>query len=175
MKKLVLALALVAGASQAQAATLAAPFFGCKLKADIVETKSSVELLIIRGETVVGYGTSVCADIVGQKYKQNVAVTIQSGGIGPAINGPLQGLTIYAVRAGITGVDGMEGTYQLAAGPRLGLIGARVGLLAGVQVSGSGVGAGIEAVIENRFSVGIDLGGMALTVKPTSKVVKARY
>lgn len=173
MKVLVLALALVAGAT-AQARP-AAPFFGCKLKANIVETQSSVELLIIRGETVVGYGTSVCSDIVGQQTKQNVKVTIQSGGIGPAINGPLQGLTIYAARVGITGVNGMEGTYQLAAGPRIGLINARAGLMGGVQVSGSGVGAGIEAVIENRFSVGIDLGGMALTVVPTSKGVRTRY
>jgi hypothetical protein len=173
MKKLVLALALVAGASAS--ATPAAPFFGCKLKADIVETKSSVELLIIRGETVVGYGTSACMDIVGQTTRQNVAITIQSGGIGPAFNGPLQGLKIYAVRAGLTGVDGMEGTYQLAAGPRLGLIAARVGLMAGVQISGSGVGAGVEAVIENRFSVGLDLGGMAMTVVPTSKAIKTRY
>jgi hypothetical protein len=168
MKKLVLALALVAGASQAQA-TPAAPFFGCRLKADITETKSSVELLVIRGETVVGYGTSVCTDIVGQQVRQNVQVTIESGGIGPAINGPLQGLTIYAVRAGITGVNGMEGTYQLSAGPRLGLLNARVGVMAGVQVSGSGVGAGVEAVIENRFSLGLDLGGMAMKVTPVRR------
>lgn len=172
MKMLVLALALVGASAQARPA---APFFGCKLKANIVETKSSVELLVIRGETVVGYGTSTCADIVGQVVKQNVQVTIQSGGIGPAINGPLQGLTIYAARVGITGVNGMEGTYQLSAGPRIGLIAARAGLMAGVQVSGSGVGAGVEAVIENRFSIGLDLGGMAMTVKPTSRAVRARY
>ncbi len=163
MKSIILALALISGASAS--ATPAALFFGCRLKANITETKSSVELLVIRGETVVGYGTSVCTDIVGQQVRKNVQITIESGGIGPAINGPLQGLTIYAVRAGITGVSSMEGTYQLSAGPRLGLIGARVGLMAGVQLSGNGVGAGVEAVIENRFSVGLDLGGMAMTVK----------
>ena len=173
MKSLVLALAVLAG-SQAYASP-AAPLFGCRLKADIVETKSSVELLIVRGETVVGYGTSVCVDAVGQKVKQNVEVTIQSGGVGPAINGPLQGLTVYAVRAGITGVSGMEGTYQLAAGPRIGLLTERVGVLGGVQVSGSGVGAGIEAIIENRFALGIDLGGMTMAVRPVSKAIRTRY
>jgi len=178
MKNIVLALALVAGAtltSQAQASNLAAPFWGCRLKANIVETVNSVELLIIRGEKVVGYGTVACTDVVGQTKRQNVMVTIKSGGIGPAINGPLQGLTVYAVRAGVATTDGMAGKYRLSAGPRLGLIAARVGVMAGVQVSGQGIGAGIEAVIENRFSIGIDLGGMSMTVVPTGRAVRTRY
>lgn len=172
MKNLVLALAMVAASaitSQAHA-SLAAPLWACKLKANIVNTQSSFELLVIRGETVSGSGKVVCQDALGQKTSHNVSIQIQSGGIGPAFNGPLEGLTIYAVRAGVSSTDGMIGSFQLAAGPRLGLISSRAGLMAGVQIAGNSVGAGIEAVIENRFSVGVDLGGMVMTVTPAQRL-----
>ncbi len=159
---------------QSQAATFAAPFFGCKLKAQITHTTSNVELILIRGEKVTGNGSVVCVDAVGQKTTQNVNITIRSGGIGPAFNGSLEGLTIYAARAGITTVDGMAGKYHLSVGPRLGLIHARVGIMGGVQASGAGAGLGVEAVIENRFSVGLDLGGMSLVVIPTTRLHRIR-
>lgn len=177
MKKLALVLALVTGAaltSQAQA-QVPAVAWGCKLKAKLVQTTSSVELLVIRGETVIGQGVAACADAFGRVTKQKVDVVIQSGGIGPAINGPLQGLTIYAARVGVANVRNMIGTYQLQAGPRIGLIGARVGVMAGAQIAGDGVGAGVEAVIENRFSVGLDLGGMAMAVVPRGQGYRVRF
>ncbi len=173
MKNLALILALVAGVAvttpQAEA-KLAAPLWACKLKANIVNTQSSLELLIVRGETVTGNGTVVCQDAIGQRSVSHVDIQIQSAGIGPAFNGPLEGLTIYAVRAGVSSDDGMSGTYQLAAGPRIGLINARAGLLGGVQIAGNSIGAGIEAVIENRFSVGVDVGGMVMTVTPAQSL-----
>lgn len=173
MKLLAIAFALISSA--AYAADPAFPVWGCELKADLIETQSSVELLIIRGETVLGKGTATCVSAVGQRVSRRVDVVIQSGGIGPAINGPLQGLTIYAVRAGVATTDGMIGTYQLAAGPRLGLINTRASVMVGVQLSGQGVGAGVEAIIENRFSVGLDLGGMAMAIVPRGQGRNFRF
>ncbi len=173
MKALVLALALSAGAT-AQA-TPAVPFFGCKLKANVVEVQSSVELLVVRGETLIANGTSKCMDIVGQTTSQNVKVILQSTGLGPAFNGPVSDMTIYAVRTGITGVNNMQGTYSLTAGARLGLISSRVGASAGVQISGLGVGAGVEVSVENRLSLGFDLAGSTMTVIPTGAAVRTRY
>jgi hypothetical protein len=174
MKMLALVSALLVGAT-AYAADPAFPVWGCKLKAKMLETQSSVELIIIRGETVRGQGTATCTTAVGQTTTQAVDVVLQSGGIGPAFNGPLQGLRIYAVRAGVATTDGMIGMYHLSAGPRLGLINARVGVMGGVQVDGQGVGAGVEAVIENRFSIGLDIGGMAMAIVPRGQGRNVRF
>lgn len=169
MKNLIFgALLVTAGMAFNAHAALSAPLWGCKLKANLTETHSSFELLVVRGEIVSGQGTVVCMDALGHKRKQAVDIEIHSAGLGPAFNGPLEGLTIYAVRAGVSTLDGMSGEYQLQAGPRLGLISARAGLLGGVQIAGNSIGAGIEAVIENRFSVGIDVGGMVMSVKPVA-------
>lgn len=171
MKGLVLGLALTIGAlsSPAQASEPAFPLWGCKLKAKIVQTNAHVELLIARGEEVLASGTVICASAVGQTKRSKVSVKLNSVGFGPAINGPLEGLTIYAVRAGIATRDGMIGTYQLQAGPRLGLLTNRVGIMGGVQLSGEGVGAGVEAIIENRFALGVDIGGMTMEVTPARR------
>lgn len=164
MKKLLLAIAVTCGASfQANAA---APLWTCKLTGKIDGTTSQLELILIRGEEVTGHGVVVCRDAFGHKVRNSVNLHITSGGIGPAFNGPLEGLTIVAARAGVSTIDGMIGQYDLSAGPRFGLIHGRVGIMAGAQISGQGAGAGVEAVIENRFSVGLDLGGMVMTVTP---------
>jgi hypothetical protein len=169
MKNLILGTLLVAAGMTFDAhAALSAPVWACKLKANLTETQSSFELIVVRGENVSGQGTVVCMDALGRKRKQAVDIEIHSAGLGPAFNGPLEGLTIYAARAGVSTLDGMSGEYQLQAGPRLGLISARAGLLGGVQIAGNSIGAGIEAVIENRFSVGIDVGGMVMSVKPVA-------
>jgi hypothetical protein len=169
MKNLVLGALLVAAGMTLNAhAALSAPLWGCKLKANLAETRSSLELIVVRGENAAGQGTVVCMDALGHKSKQAVDIEIRSVGVGPAFNGPLEGLTIYAARAGVSTNDGMSGEYQLQAGPRLGLISARTGLLGGVQIAGNSIGAGVEAVIENRFSVGIDVGGMVMRVTPVA-------
>lgn len=175
MKGFVIALALVAGASQAQAKQPAFPLWACKMKAKVVQTNAHVELLIARGEEVLATGTVICSTALGQTKRSNVMVKLNSIGFGPAINGPLEGLTIYAVRAGIATTDGMNGTYQLQAGPRLGLLTHRVGVVGGVQISGAGAGAGVEAIIENRFALGVDIGGMLMEVtEAPARRLKAR-
>lgn len=168
MKKLLLGIAMMAaGVVTAQAqAHVAAPVWGCRLSASHIKTASQLELLLVRGETATAHGYVVCQDAVGQRVGQHVEVSITSGGVGPAFNGSLEGLKLYAVVAGLSTPKSMIGTYQLAAGPRLGLIAARAGLMAGAQVSGHGIGAEIEAVFENRFSIGVDFGGMTMTVRP---------
>jgi len=172
MKALILAVALMTGA--AANAEIAFPLWGCKLKATVTDS-SSIDLLVIRGETAHAKGVAKCMTALGQTSTQKVDVVIQSGGIGPAINGNLEGLTIYAARTGVATTNGMYGVYQLSAGPRLGLLKARVGVMAGVQISGEGVGAGVEAVIENRFSFGLDLGGMAMAIVPAGQGHNYRF
>lgn len=172
MKKLIVALALVAGA-QAQA-EIAAPLFGCELHASLTQTIRSVELLIVRAEAVTGPGTVICTDAVNRQTAQNVQVIIESAGIGPAINLPLVGSDIYAVRAGAVTMDGMAGKYRIGVGPRLGLIGGRANIMPAVQVSGEGAGLGVEIAFEERFSIGLDLSGTVMTVKPTSKLIRVR-
>lgn len=172
MKKLMLGIALLV-ASQAQA-HMASPVWTCKLKAKVTGHQQ-VELLIIRGETATAAGTVACSDAFGHKVSKNVNLTLHSGGVGPAVNGPLDSLTIKAVTVGLATPESMVGTYQLAAGPRLGLINARVGVMGGAQVSGHGVGAQIDLVIENRNSIGIDVGALTLEVRPAASRVKAKY
>jgi len=170
MKNLFLALTVAFGVSfQAQALDLAAPLWACKLSGKIDNTASQVELLLIRGEQVSGHGMVVCRDAFGRKVKNHVNLQMTSAGVGPAINSSLEGLRIYAARVGVSSLDGMIGQYDFNAGPRLGLIHARAGLMGGVQVAGQSLGAEIEAVIENRFSVGVDVGAMILTVTPAGK------
>jgi hypothetical protein len=171
MKNLLIGALLVAAGMTLDAhAALSAPVWACKLKANLTQTHSMLELIVVRAENVSGQGTVVCVDAFGRKVKQAVDIEIQSAGLGPAFNGPLEGLTIYAARAGVSTLDGMSGQYQLQAGPRLGLISARAGLLGGVQIAGNSIGAGIEAIIENRFSVGVDVGGMVMTVTPIARL-----
>jgi hypothetical protein len=171
MKNLILgALLVAAGMTMNAHAALSAPIWACKLKANLTETHASFELIVVRGENVSGQGTVVCVDSLGHKSKQAVDIEIHSAGLGPAFNGPLEGLTIYAARAGASTNDGMSGEFQLQAGPRLGLISARAGLLGGVQIAGNSIGAGIEAVIENRFSIGVDVGGMVMRVTPVASL-----
>ncbi len=171
MKALVLAFSIFAGISQAHARS-EVPFYGCKLRADLVETKESVEAFIVRSETVVGYGVSECTDLRGRKVTQNVTVQLESGGVGLAFNGPLQGLTVLAARAGVAGVTSMEGVYDFSVGPRLGLIDSRESVMAGIQINGPAAGVGIEAVIENRLSLGLDFGGMKMVVKAVGRSVR---
>lgn len=173
MKALLVTFAFALTAINVQAQTTL-PFYGCKLRAELVETKESVELFIVRGETVVGYGVTECTDLRGRKVKQNVTVQIESAGFGLAFNGPLQGLTVLAARAGTSGVTNMEGTYDFSIGPRLGLIETRESVMAGVQVEGDVPGVGIEAVIENRLSLGLDIGGMKMIVKAIAAPARVR-
>jgi hypothetical protein len=172
MKKLMLGFALLV-ASQAQA-HIASPVWTCKLKAKVTGHQQ-VELLLFRGETATAAGTVSCHDAFGHKVNKNVNVTLHSGGVGPAINGPLDSLVVKAVTVGLATPEGMVGTYQLAAGPRLGLLDARVGVMGGVQVAGHGVGAQIDLVIENRNSFGIDVGALTLEVRPAAGRVKAKF
>lgn len=172
MKKLMLGLVMVM-AAQAQA-RIAAPVWSCKLKASNFQTRSSLELLLVRGESATGNGTIVCMDAVGQRVSKPVTVALTSGGVGPAFNGSLDGMTLFAVTAGLATPNSMMGRYELAAGPRLGLIQARAGIMAGAQVAGHGIGVSLEAVIENRFSIGVDFGTMALAIRPAGSI-KTRY
>jgi len=166
MKKLLLALALVGGAAvQANAAIPAFPVFGCHLSATITSSEGA-ELIIARGETAYGTGTVACMDAFGRTTTDNVNIKMTTGGIGPAINGTLKGLNMFVATVGVSSVDGMYGAYHLGVGPRLGLIAARASVMAGVQASGNSLGLQVEVLIEDRFSIGIDIGGMEMEITP---------
>lgn len=171
MKFLMYALALVAGASLYTTQASASPVlaWGCKLDANIVQDDSA-HFILIKVDNIRAYGKINCVSATGKRSSRNVYVRIKGFGVGPGLAFPKDGgnLKIYAVKAGIARPEAMYGKYSLAAGPGITLIGARIGLDGGGELTpGEGVAATIRVTIRELVGLGIDFSGYTMKISPT--------
>lgn len=169
MKFIMYALALVAGASMYTSQANAQVFaWGCKLDANIV-TDNSAHFLLIKVDSIRAYGKINCVSATGKRSSRNVYVRIKGFGVGPGLAFPKENgnLKIYAVKAGIARPEAMYGKYSLAVGPGITLVGKRIGLDGGGELTpGEGIEATIRVTIRDLVGLGVDFSGYTMRIQP---------
>jgi hypothetical protein len=178
MKRILLAVAFFGTASVASATVPSAtPVWGCHLEAKVVESNGFY--FVAKIENLKATGTIVCLSATGKSLgKMDVDVTVHGLGAGIGFGRPADysQKSISAFRAGIATPQGMIGNYKLSAGAGLGLFVGRIGVDAALGASRNyGAETGVDFTFDEGLTIGLDVTGRYVTVKPATKpVVKSK-
>lgn len=158
-KILVLAAALVGFAAQAD---VAAPVYGCQLRANVSGFSASPLISIVH---ITGRGTITCDAATGVAIRTETPVEISIGGLGVGVGyTEYKNIELTSAVIGVADVEGMIGRYSVGVSAGVTLI--EKGITGGLYLKVSNNGLGFEIAASgndvNGLEAAVQLRGMEI-------------
>ncbi len=162
-------------------AEIAAPLWGCKLKATVQDSSVSVLLGIV---SIEGKGKIKCMTALGQKASQDVVIRIFGLSAGPVISfptGETANLDVVSAAIGLASLKAVFGEYRVtaAAHAQFGRLKASVNydyLMLTPALPHGGISRGIALAIEQGGTVGlgVNVSVTGMSIEPAAPMLARR-